>query len=359
METGLKISNVQSVIKIKEEPASTQQSTIRIRALSQLQTIKQPDTKGNLSNRQIINASLKRLNTNKNVSIKPAKVSSSSSTLTQRIQRGSSLNHNKPLQVQSSSIASSQMQIPPYVETYIKSLEEQNKEMRKILLESRREVVQVQLKMHKLTNQINMVLAKCNTARPISLQKNIQQTQHSSTTSSQQNTSISNANVKRTTARIPIFPITKMSILEQFEIDLSKREISEYVFNKLFVLNDKSDIDRPTTLLSTVLESIIDPHLLSQLQWTPPDDESYRGNLEEIDVNYFSHLEKVKVFYAKLVNSLANKNFKRPIDKTSIDEFLRVQIEQYKEFLNPDPLLPHNGSRLEVAENNNMTEDDE
>lgn len=341
-ESNLKISNIQSIKQEPEEEDIEQQqaNTIKVRSLAQLQTI-QPQSilakKSNPVQSTKQHYVLKRLN-NSRLTLSSQSSSSPSAPASLKIQK------TNPSQV-----ISSTLKLPPAVESYIKSLEEQNKEMKKLLISARRETVDIQLRLHKVTNQINLILAKGNVTRPMLSSKAPQNAQHMSSSQTtqplpQQSISISQGgqvtirNTKSSihTARVPIFPITKVPILEQLESDLSKREISEYVFKKLFILNDKAGVDKPTILLTNVLESMIDPQLLSQYHWAPQENEIV--GINAIDINFFAKLQRVRIFFAKLVNSLANKIFSKPIDKRAIEAFIRIQIKQYREFIEKSKL---------------------
>jgi hypothetical protein len=247
--------------------------------------------------------------------------------------------------------------------------------MKKVLMECRNEAVAIQMRTHKLTNLINATVAKCNAKRPLSglkhpivavsapqlpvspqqPQQNQGQPPQSPLLQRKQFKVLPRKNNNVTAkgnivCRVPVFPISRLQILKQLEIDLSKKEFSEYVFQKLYNVNNKSDIDKPSILLNNTLNSIIDPKLMGQFQYDDSTDMS-DGN----ECEYFKSLQRVRVLYGKLVNALSNTIFAKSVDMVALEKFVKNKISSHRnEYLTTMERLK--SSKMPVADTVNATQ---
>lgn len=340
-QSSLKISNIQSLQQEKQ----SNDSTIKIRTISEINqshvaanhaaakniTITKQHPSQQMFSKQII---VKKIPTNSQMASSPKP------TITAPIfipANGSPKVAKSPSQIPDlPSRSQGNFIMPPALEAYIKELEEENKTMKKMLIECRREAVAVQMRTHKLTNLINATLSKCNVKRP-TLKLN-HMLQSKPTLIPQQSPVIPQkqfqviprkshniANKGNVVCRVPVFPITRLGILKQLEIDLSKKEFSEYVFQKLYAVNNKADIEKPSVLLNNTLNSIIDPKLMGLFQYEESPEPTNHSECE-----YFKSLQRVRVLYGKLVNALSNTIFTKSVDMVALEKFVKNKISSHR-----------------------------
>jgi len=351
LATSIKISNIQSLQEIKQEKEPIEESTIKIRTISEINQSPPPQSIPKSSNVQISKQHPSQQIMSKHIVVRkvqnpPANIKNPQMT---RIvtTNGSSSNIIKGPFPEPPVKPTINYTVPPVLEAYIKQLEDENKEMKKVLMECRKEAVAIQMRTHKLTNLINATVAKCNAKRPLSglkhpivtvstpqLPVSPQQPQQipgqSSLLQRKQFKVLPRKNSNVTAkgnivCRVPVFPISRLQILKQLEIDLSKKEFSEYVFQKLYNVNNKSDIDKPSVLLNNTLNSIIDSKLMGQFQY----DESLDMN-EGSESESFKSLQRVRVLYGKLVNALSNTIFSKSVDMVALEKFVKNKISSHR-----------------------------
>lgn len=354
LESSLKISNIQSLQhEVKQEKEPSEESTIKIRTISEINQSQIPIVAANKSvliSKQHPSQQQQQQQPaqflSKQIVVRKVPNENKSSTIQRITTNGSpKLIKNSALPIPESPMKPAiNLSIPPALDTYIKELEEQNKEMKKLLLECRREVVSIQMRTHKLTNLINTTVAKCNAAkRPVIKQPvhhiisqpipiSPQQQQFHTTSMLQKKTlkivPKKNHNITskgNIVCRVPVFPITRIQILKQLEVDLSKKEFSEYVFQKLYNVNNKPDIDKPSVLLNNTLNSILDQKLMGLFQYDESGDNNKGGECE-----YFKSLQRIRVLYGKLVNALSNTIFAKSVDMVALEKFVKNKISSHR-----------------------------
>lgn len=224
-------------------------------------------------------------------------------------------------------------------DVYISQLEDQNRELKTMLLECRRECGQIQLKMRKWTLNINEALNRVSTfgigARPLSISKPATIKPYYPPPQQQQQSSPgpvpsgSKLVAKKSTAHLPsdipfitpAFPIQRLDVFQQFEIDLKNREYFEFVFQKIFNQNSKAQMMKPLSLMSTALEAIVSLKLFASFIW----DQScpHPINVKPI---YFRTFVRFKMLYGRLVNNLSNLVYGKNVDFRSVEQFLRSKL---------------------------------
>ncbi|CAG9800661.1 unnamed protein product [Chironomus riparius] len=356
LETSIKISNIQSLQEIKQEKEPIEESTIKIRTISEINQSPPPQSPKNnvLVSKQHPQQILSKHIVVRKVPNAPTNIKHPQMTRVIATNGSNIIKGPFPEPVVKPTI---NYTVPPVLEAYIKQLEDENKEMKKVLMECRKEAVAIQMRTHKLTNLINATVAKCNSKRPLSGLKQpivavsapqllispqqsqqIQAQQHQMQSPPTQSGLMQRKQFKvlprkgnnvtakgNIVCRVPIFPISRLPIIKQLELDLSKKEFSEYVFQKLYNVNNKSDIDKPSILLNNTLNSIIDPKLMGQFQYEVPPDSN-----ESSECEYFKSLQRVRVLYGKLVNSLSNTIFAKSVDMVALEKFVKNKISAHR-----------------------------
>lgn len=234
-----------------------------------------------------------------------------------------------------------QQNLPSNEQFYIKQLEDQNREMKKMLLESRREAAQIQMRMHKLTNQINAVLTKCipiSKTRPYPAMKH--QSQATLIRSSLPEATVSNSskqyfkvvqrNIPMTTTGtlnvslvMPAFPLKSLDTFKRLETDLTNRDFFDHVVKRLLSIN-KRNFTNPTHLLNSVLQSTVSIEFLQKFNWEIlPISE----NVLNTGGGFKTFLRFRNVFH-RVCNALMQINFGKNIEISIIESFLKAKCNK-------------------------------
>lgn len=222
--------------------------------------------------------------------------------------------------------------LTPY-ENYMKSLQTQNKEMRTMLLECRRDLQSMQFRMRHLTNQINNIIKNPSFAetkvilnrvkRPSPppsesppLKKAKLPTEHDLLEPPKQEQKVE---PRKGIIRCPIMPIRTIKTLNQFEIDLCNREFLELMVKRAMAAHSNIRIEA-SNLLAYVLGSIISIELLVHFGIIEKPNSSRENNVE---VKSFPNF---RLFFARVTNALSHASFGRILDYKPIEKFLCLKI---------------------------------
>lgn len=204
------------------------------------------------------------------------------------------------------------------------------RELKKVLLECRQEVAQVQMKMNRLTIVLNDVLNKMEKtvankppliAQPP--QKKLVATK-----------STGGKKTHEVTYRLPIFPISTLNTLTQFETDLKNRTFFKVVFQKMETVCNSVKI-RQEMILPFVFQSILNLDVLSNFVWDHP-----KSTIKPFQRLQFKNFHMFQSFFVRLSHSVNSSLCYQNIDPKKFEQFLRSKIiAQEKLQLNQDERL--------------------
>lgn len=228
----------------------------------------------------------------------------------------------------------------------IRQLQEQNRDMKRMLLECRREAGQIQMKMRRWTVAINEVLGKAQRFQvpqmaqkpppfvaqrpPAAPPAPIPPPKTGGTqmkVTARKSTAMPHAPppppVSSTDVvfRSPAFPIKSLASLKSFEGDLKNREFFDFVTQKLMATISKFKIEKPATLLAYVLQSLINPSILACMVWDhqePMSDANQRLALQT--------LRRFRDLYSRLVNNMSKILYGKNLDPAAVERFLRSKL---------------------------------
>jgi hypothetical protein len=215
-------------------------------------------------------------------------------------------------------------------ESYVKELEDQNKEMKRMLLDMRRDATQIQMRMHKITNQINSFLSKSSFAKPISsaalepIEKVVKVG-----TQLCPKPPVTTGIIKQSPIVLPSFPVKRPDVLKQLESDLRNRQFFDHVYSKLLAINKVKEISGPVSMLLNVLDSIIDPILLAQIKW---DDTTYTEKTFSMEGPIqFKLYVRTRSLFHRIANCLTNLKFGKNVDSNAVENFLKRKVTEKKD----------------------------
>jgi hypothetical protein len=230
----------------------------------------------------------------------------------------------------------------------IRQLQEQNREMKKMLLECRREAGQIQMKMRRWTVVINDVLGKVQRLQvPGAVKAFVQKptvvapkpmpppppvpappTPKTSGTvmkvTARKSTSMPPHPPPPTDVvfRSPAFPMKNFSHLKNFEGDLKNREFFDFISQKLMTIISKFKIEKPATLLAYVLQTLINPSLLACMIWDHQDCSLHDAAQRLALLNF----RRFRDLYSRLVNNMSKILYGKNLDPAAIERFLRSKL---------------------------------
>lgn len=206
-------------------------------------------------------------------------------------------------------------QIVDHRDSYIRHLLDQNREMKKMLIEFRREAGQIHLKMRRWTVSITDVLNRVQNIK-IPVMKIVDKSPLTKPSPSN----------KTQLFRTPVLPIKLLSTLKQFEMDLKNKQYFDFVFQKVMVINTKMRTDRVPSMFSNALQSIIDPTLLGNFVWYAPVPKgTHPVNPPKLPLS-LKFFIKFLEFFARVVQAMSMYLYRRNIDPRAIEQFLRSKI---------------------------------
>ena len=229
----------------------------------------------------------------------------------------------------------------------IRQLQEQNREMKKMLVECRREASQIQTKTRRWTVAINEVLGRVQRLQAPGIMKAVPQKPTMvpllppPMPPAPMLTALKSGPVMKVTARkstslpppppvaadvvfrSPAFPIKSFSSLKTFESDLKNRDFFDFVGQKLMGTISKFKIEKPATLLAYVLQTLVNPSLLSNMVWDngeiiPPPETPQRLAL----ANFW----RLRELYSRLVNNMSKNLYGKNLDPAAVERFLRSKV---------------------------------
>lgn len=208
-------------------------------------------------------------------------------------------------------------------DAFIRQLQEQNSEMKKMLQEMRHEATQIQIKMRRWTATINDVLSRVQNDKIVSVAVNA-----SPKPSPHLPKPVMKLTARKGTAprnvipfRSPNFPIKLLETMKQLEIDLNNNQYYELVFQRIMSSLSKVRIEKPATMLSYVLNTLIDVDLLGYFVWdakSPVPD-----NIKPL---FFDGFTRFQAFFSSLANAMSKICFEKYMDQRAVDVFLRSKI---------------------------------
>lgn len=226
----------------------------------------------------------------------------------------------------------------------IRQLQEQNREMKKMLLECRREANQIQVKMRRWTVVINEVLGKVQRLQSPRMMKAVVQqpiviaakppppslvpattpktggTQMKVT--ARKSTSLPPHPSNDIVFRSPAFPIKSLGSLKLFEGDLRNNEFFEFVTQKLMATISKFKIEKPATLLAYVLQTLINPSLLACMVWDYQESSAHDA-AQRLALLKFRRFREL---YSRLVNNMSKILYGKNLDPAAVERFLRTKL---------------------------------
>jgi hypothetical protein len=245
----------------------------------------------------------------------------------------------------------------------IRQLQEQNREMKKMLLECRREASQVQTKMRRWTVTINEVLGRVQklqapgTYRAVPSKPTVVSGHPPPLPPSPTVTTLMKVTARKSTSlpspqppiasdiifRSPAFPIKTFSSLKSFENDLRNREFFDFVGQKLMITINKFKIEKPAALLAYVLQTLLNTSLLSIMVWEQTETtEPKRLAL----VNF----KRIRELYSRLVNNMSKGLYGKNLDPAAVERFLRSKLyPDTKERQQPTKLKNQNSVVRRIA----------
>lgn len=205
--------------------------------------------------------------------------------------------------------------------SYCKRLEIVNLNMRKALMECKREAASARKKIEQLAIVVDNVLAKLAN---VNIPNEFHLSEPTANVPTSTRTPMVGTPSKQTSRsyQLPIFPMRLVSTLKRFENSLSSAGYFQYTYQRLMIANSKVKIDKPASMLSYILQSLIKIDLLGEFVWDT--DSPVPPNTEPL---VFTHFVNFKTFLIRLANGLSNVLYGRNLDMRAIVQFLRVKIQ--------------------------------
>lgn len=188
------------------------------------------------------------------------------------------------------------------------------RELKRVLLECRQELTQAQMMMNRLTIVINDVLLKVEKAatdKPPSIVQPPKKPVATKSTGGKKSHEV--------TYRLPIFPISTLGTLTQFESDLKNRTFFKVVMQKMETVCNSVKI-KQEMILPFVFKSILNMNVLSNFVWDA------QSTFHPSHKMYFKNFHMFQSFFARLSNSVSSSLYFHQIDPKKFELFLRSKI---------------------------------
>lgn len=235
----------------------------------------------------------------------------------------------------------------------IAQLQEQNRELKKALIDIRKESSEVGYRMNRWASNITQMLNKFQTIPSPQQKPKVKITarkstspnvppynfrEHSTPSPSSQSTATavvpaklrqhpvrilkSTPETKLVAYRSPVFPVKDSKILGLLECNLYQTQYFAHVKRNTFNTTQNIEIIKPTQMLDAVLKALIHDDLLN-LFVLRDDNKPLADKTKALTWKCYP---MVKELFGSVVNMLSMRKFNKKVDPQSIEQFLRNRI---------------------------------
>lgn len=229
----------------------------------------------------------------------------------------------------------------------IAQLQEQNRELKKALIDIRKESSEIGYRMNRWSSNITQMLNKFNSIQSPQQKPKVKITARKSTSPSvpppynfrEHSSPPTTLNVVRqqpirigqlkqapdsklVAYRSPVFPVRDAKILGLLECNLYQTQYFAHVKRNTFNTIQNIVITKPTQMLDSVLKALVHDDLL--IQFVLKDD--YKPLSDKTKALTWKCYPMVKELFASVVNMMSMRKFNKKVDPQSIEQFLRNKI---------------------------------
>lgn len=194
----------------------------------------------------------------------------------------------------------------------IRKLEEQNLQMKNMLLKCRKEATMVETKMKCVVKFIDNLLETAKEDNPQTKSKKLPK------------------------IRLPCFPIRSIAVLRSFELDMSSKAVYEHVVNRILEQHLAGvTFEKPATLLSGILFTLVTPELLSFFTWNDQWNNAMGQTVADpvpgalgkvLGFHSLKRFVSFNTLFLRLSNVKGYEIFKRSMSAEALEKFVESKV---------------------------------